>query len=283
MSVEAFIVNITPKGAQKFLDEEPDGQPNRAVNQGHVAWLAKQMKDGSWKLNGESIIVGSNHALLDGRHRLHAVIQSGVTIRTLLIRGVDPLLFHTIDTGKQRGVADILTIAGFKHSKVQATVARMLFRLREKPDSIFHSDSGRGEKVTGAEAIEVLDRHPRVAQIAHEASRYARLGRPSLLVFVRYLTMLIDEEKSDSFFTALEKGEDLKVGHPAHTLRERLANARAVPSMQLTETAFAALVIKAWNSYYRGGRLSTLKYCKSDPFPTIAGLTKSIINGQEPQ
>lgn len=50
------------------------------------------MKTGRWVLNGETICFDSNGVLRDGHHRLLAIIESGVTIEVLVVRGVAAFL-----------------------------------------------------------------------------------------------------------------------------------------------------------------------------------------------
>ena len=55
------------------------------------------MQNGEWKLNGKSICFDWNGRLLNGQHRLSAVVRSGVPLTTLVVRGLDPALVPTQD------------------------------------------------------------------------------------------------------------------------------------------------------------------------------------------
>lgn len=292
------IVNLTPAGARKLLDEAPADSRNRALNEARVAWLASQITEGCWRLNGEAIVIGKDGSILDGQHRLHAVIRADKAIRVVIVRDVDPAVFHTIDTGKPRSMGDVFTIAGERHATAKAAVAKLMWNLMQRPDNcpIFCSGWG-GQRVTNQKALEVLKRHPRLDEVAAENYSFSKVGPPSLLLFVRYLSMLVDEEKSRVFFNGLVEGTDLRKGYPIHTLRERLFAARAMPNMRLTPEALLALVIRAWNSHYRGRPLKKLdvrlvrktgrenKENKEgkERFPTIDGLTAAMLSGVDPE
>src|SRR5262245_16276311 len=101
------VETITPESATNWLRAN---QHNRPVRRRHVAFLAKQITDGHWQLNGQTIIISEDEQVLDGQHRLLAVIEAGRQIQSLVVYGVDPVAFKTIDTGAVRTGADALCL-----------------------------------------------------------------------------------------------------------------------------------------------------------------------------
>ena len=90
LSVEVEI--ISPEQAQAYLT---NNAKHRKVKQKKVDEYMKEMRDGKWRLNGKVLIFDRNGRLLNGQHRLHAVVQSGVSLTTLVVRGVDPSVLET--------------------------------------------------------------------------------------------------------------------------------------------------------------------------------------------
>ena len=122
--MSSFIVTMTPEKARELLTKN---DANRPLNKDRVRAYANDMAQGRWALNGEPIIISDNDRLLDGQHRLQAIIQSGATIQTYVTTGIDEKSFSTIDTGKERTPRDILAIAGIKsYSKKSAAASRYL-------------------------------------------------------------------------------------------------------------------------------------------------------------
>lgn len=80
---------ITPEQAQAYLDNNAKHRP---IKDKKVAEYMAQMQDGAWKLNGKAICFDSTGRLLNGQHRLSAVVRSGVSLTTLVVRGLDPAL-----------------------------------------------------------------------------------------------------------------------------------------------------------------------------------------------
>ena len=97
MNLEDFgltvtVEDITPEQAASYLENNAKHRP---IKQKKVDAYVSEMVNGQWQLNGKSIIFDSNGRLMNGQHRLSACVQSGVTLRILVGRGVDPSLLET--------------------------------------------------------------------------------------------------------------------------------------------------------------------------------------------
>ena len=101
---------IAPDLALEWL--EKTNTNNRKVSQKHVDRLARDMTDGKWVLTHSGIAFGPDGTLLDGQHRLWAIVESGVSVEMFVWRNVEPEAMMAIDCGKTRSMADILNIAG---------------------------------------------------------------------------------------------------------------------------------------------------------------------------
>jgi len=104
------IEKITPTMAKLYIESNYGKQ--RSLSESHVVHLAQQMKAGQWACNGEPIIFDENDNLIDGQHRLNAIIRSGVAIDTLVVTGVKQTTFVTINSGKSRSNSDVFSIKG---------------------------------------------------------------------------------------------------------------------------------------------------------------------------
>ena len=90
LTVEVEI--ITPEMAEMYL---ANNAYHRKVKKKKVEAYVKDLQDGNWRLNGKTITFDSNGRLLGGQHRLHAVVESGLPLTTLVVRGLDPELIET--------------------------------------------------------------------------------------------------------------------------------------------------------------------------------------------
>lgn len=100
------IENITPEKAQKLLKKNTI---NRALSKHYVANYTHQMVLGLWRL-GEPIYIDLHGNLINGQHRLNAVVKSGKTIQFLVVYNMPTDAFQWLDEGKKRSGADVLSI-----------------------------------------------------------------------------------------------------------------------------------------------------------------------------
>jgi hypothetical protein len=97
------VVTITPEIAAKWL--ERNHKDNRPLNWRRIEAMANDMRSGNWKLTHQAIAFDGEGTLLDGQHRLNAVVQAGVPVKMLIVRN-DAGEFHDpIDRGASRSIA----------------------------------------------------------------------------------------------------------------------------------------------------------------------------------
>lgn len=118
------VVDITPELAVSWLRFN---NGNRPIRRRQLRKLTEDMLAGMWVLNGEAIKFSCNGRLLDGQHRLHAVIKSGVTVQCVVIENVPETdnVFETIDCGALRTPADALRLAKKPHFRAIPAIIRM--------------------------------------------------------------------------------------------------------------------------------------------------------------
>ena len=100
-SVETF----TPQKADEWLQKR--NTRNRAVRKSHVTFLAGVMRRGEFALTPECMMVSPGGRLLNGQHRLYAVIESGATVQFLVFWDVEEALYEKIDQGTRRRFDDL--------------------------------------------------------------------------------------------------------------------------------------------------------------------------------
>lgn len=95
--ITAKVETITPEIAKTMLGENVN---NRRISRDNVNLFAREMRNGEWRFNGEAIKFGKDGRLLDGQHRLLAVIAADKPLTTLVIRGLEDETQQTMDSGK---------------------------------------------------------------------------------------------------------------------------------------------------------------------------------------
>jgi hypothetical protein len=198
------VVEVTPAQAQAWLDNNHPRQ--RKVGQQHVLKLADDMDSGAWTINGQAILIDRSGRLVDGQHRLHALILSGAPVRMLVMWGAFD--FDTIDQGRARSVA---TVLGVSHKDVAiATALRM-------------AEAGRGTppKMSPAMVLETLA-HFRSDTDAVMAVTACRL--PSGVIAGLVYAYPCNPDAILELAGQIISGEMLKRGDPAFAMRSWLAS-----------------------------------------------------------
>ncbi len=121
--MKTSVVLVTPELAAEYLSKNIG---NRKINESHLEFLVKQMQKGTFKEEtGDAIrFTGDFEKLIDGQHRLTAIIKSNKSFNLLIITDCNIDAFSVIDTGRTRKASDILSIKNFKHSTLLATAVR---------------------------------------------------------------------------------------------------------------------------------------------------------------
>jgi hypothetical protein len=104
---ESGIANVSPQLATELLKTN---SINRTLRRGVVKKYALSMRSGNWQLSPDPICVDSKGILLNGQHRLHAVIEAAKTIPMLLMNGIKRETFAVMDRGAPRNFSDALGI-----------------------------------------------------------------------------------------------------------------------------------------------------------------------------
>ena len=101
--IKSEIKLVSPELAKQYL---LCNEQNRRIREGWVNYLAFCMRNQEWKLTHQGIAFSDNGRLLDGQHRLLAVIKSKTPARMMVSSGWDESVFSAIDNGMHRSDED---------------------------------------------------------------------------------------------------------------------------------------------------------------------------------
>lgn len=153
MSVYSATEVITPAMASDLLGRNT---VNRQPIERHVEHLSRQMSEGYWRDNGQPIILSESGTVLDGQHRLMAVVKSGRPARFLVVRGVGSDVMDTIDTGRSRQAKDVLSMHGHTDAAALAAAARVCWHYDRFGTLMARSRAAP----SSAELAAYIDQHP---------------------------------------------------------------------------------------------------------------------------
>jgi hypothetical protein len=120
-------MTITPEIA-RWLLEETQRQPNRILLPTLVTKYARKIKDGEWQISPEALGWDYNGVLVEGQHRLHAIVNSGMAIDSFCGFGFNPTVVYYINQGKVRTLKELLDImGGHVNTRELGTIARLAY------------------------------------------------------------------------------------------------------------------------------------------------------------
>ena len=272
------VTTISPKEAALWLDTK--NAHNRPISQSTVDRYVQEIKAGRWKLNGQSICFSKNGNLMNGQHRLKAIVAANKSIESLVVWGVDDDVFDTIDDGNKRSLADVFSVSGEQNPALLSSGVRFLWVYAT--GQIETRDLRKGTIATKPILEATLKKHP---MLRHSTKYYSLLkSRPGgllvsagLAIGLHYLFALVDEKKADEFFNVLQSGIGLTEGHPILILRARLIQGQKEASTKLTNSAIYFYVVTTWNAYASDQPLKRLAFIQDAPPPEIENLPKKLL------
>lgn len=154
--MRARVETVTPDMARKWLEQSEDAT-QRGLRKARVEKLAHAIEQGQWMITHQGIALSDDGVVLDGQHRLHAIILADMAVEMMVMRGVDPEVFHAIDTGASRTPSDSLKIAGFSNTNILAAMVRTLLVYDQCRGSAGTEWSTLDKRVTTSDILEYLE------------------------------------------------------------------------------------------------------------------------------
>lgn len=144
LSTQLSTLEGKPSGAQQYSRIEvidpslarlllESNVRNRPVSWPHVRRIARDMVSGNWRLTHQGIALDSDGKLVDGQHRLHAILESKTTQRMVVTYNVEPESFHSIDIAIQpRSIAQVAgLLRGSKYAGAKVAASKVIWYLLE--------------------------------------------------------------------------------------------------------------------------------------------------------
>lgn len=265
-ALSAEIVTMTPAMALKWIEDS--NFDNRVLSDRNVDKIARDIKAGNWVYDGNSIKFDTQGNLIDGQHRLYAIVRSQKTVNLLVVRDLADEAKGVIDTGKSRTGSDVLHFRGYTNTNVLAAVCRLKIGYDKCKGDMKAWSAGRaGDRLSPIEICNEVTNTPELvdAVSALQNFKFVRktmgLGVPT---FCYYLFHKIDPYQAENFFHVLEKGISLQEGHPILTLRNYLIvpeNRYKIGGRGNSKPAhLMAVIIKSWNAYRTGKTTQRMNY-----------------------
>jgi hypothetical protein len=243
-----------------------DNTHNRNVRSGKVMAYATDMKTGRWVQNGDPIRFDINGTLIDGQHRLLAVIESGVPVEMFVVRGLSPKSQDTIDSGIPRKFADALKLRGFTEPALLGAATRSYYLWSIGVRRF--GGTGAGVATSTPALLNCLENNPWLqAEVPLFRKLSAQAHLPSSITgALVYAFMTIDADDAEYFWERVCSDENHRQGDAIFTLRRTLLTSKDMRGSR-NVTYLAAITVKAWNKYRAGETCHLLRFSPGGASP----------------
>lgn len=268
---EMALVVVTPALAQRWLEEQNDN--NRTISKPHVDRLAEGLRSGTFQTTPQGISFTPEGKLLDGQHRLKAIVKTGLSLQMAVFFGVSARSFVVFDsTQKGRTLADVVRIAGI--SQANTPGVGNAYRVLQNWEA-HRMNTGAKGVMSSDQLVEVHDAHPGIVPLVPAAQKIARetkLGAAAVTVAMYLAERDRPDVDSQPFWDSLLTGADLKLTDPILALRKfahNRLNKRPLPD----QTEWVRAILRAWIAWAEGKEVKTQGFFGGDKRPdiTVAG------------
>lgn len=254
---------VTPKMAKKYLE---NNSINRRLKPNIVTKYANEIAGGRWKKDtAETIKISTKGVLLDGQHRLMAIVEADKAIEMLVATNVPEENFKVIDTGVTRNAADSFKIDGIQNYSLMPAIINMWHILRS---------GGRGDSYKAYQvpsittSLELYYERPNFWQdVAHKTTSwyisFNRIINPRMVGGIYVFLHEKNAEDAEAFMEQLTTGINVKNTTISY-LRNKLINDKLSPR-RLGKNFKIALIIKTWNYFRKKDAPDSARNLKYDP------------------
>lgn len=274
MTVQTTIETITPKIAEQYLAMNRE---NRPIRRARVEQYSLQMKKGQWLFSGDPLRFDENGRLLDGQHRLLAVIDADIELEMVVMRGLETEVFKILDTGYNRQVATAIGF-GKKSATNIAAATRLLWVVDVGGDPRNTRDTSL---VTRTDIVDYYTENAKQIDAAiHFATQMSSMFQSgtnkSAWIAFMVLAWRINDEWAHEFHSRVHTGLDLGLGDPRYALRNLLIRNQIADRRAAQHLGF---MIKTWNDWLGAKRREILTFRSQEEWPVM--VTKRVYKDEE--
>lgn len=253
------VETITPEIADSLL--QTNDMNNRNISRNTVDYYTKSMTELKWCLNGSSIVISENGALIDGQHRLLACINSGISFDTFVHRGVKHNAMRTIDTGKPRSDGDLITMeTGYTYPHQLATAIRYASMYTK---GSFWSKDNNNLRLTldsGEPIDDLMERigfphlHDSVVLCCRvRKGEGVKIISPSRLAVIHHVIRNMSNRNiADGFVKKVYSLYGMRKGDPILAFHKTIQNYQEKKVNSSSNNIDLMLLVKAWNKFVEG-------------------------------
>jgi hypothetical protein len=270
--VKFTVSSITPTAAAQWLEKSNQG--NRKIRPGTVRAFRRDILAGEWLVNHQGIAFDETGRLIDGQHRLSAIVAANRTVTMLVStgwpvkhKGRKSTTMDTVDRGNARTVADTLQL---NHAMTEAKFVQMAVNIICLLAAPKHNN-----RASTALTLDVVNLFaPHIAWAIKHRSDMPGL-RAAAVLGASVLCHAVDQAAAEPFFASLYEGHGLSKGSPILTLRNHLLSASKSGGKQ-GQVMSVGYVLTHFAAYQAGRTLDAITRRLEDMHAVLAPIDAKL-------
>jgi hypothetical protein len=263
------VLRVSPELAATWLTRNTS---NRPLSKSTVQQLADQIQRGEWQLTHQGIAFDEDDVLIDGQHRLAAIVRAGLTVPLTVTHGVPRTAFTVMDTGRKRTGRDALALAGEANATHMAATLRGLHLYLHAPNSAW---SGGSSVTSNDQLLILLEKNPGVRDaLTHgiALNRACRITVTAATIGWYVTTEARPDIDQSAWKDGVVTGARLESGDPRLTLRNTMLSLAAGKTHRRRDDSREHLLyyLKSWNAWVEGRTIKLLRRSPNETMPRIS-------------
>lgn len=271
---------------------------NRKLSAKHVGLLAEDMNDRRFYTTNQAIGINEEGLLIDGQHRLEAILQSGKPQWMWVIRGVNKDAALALDRNRSRSPGDNINMMGFSYGTDLGSAARLVGAAEMAWERGYKISTVKSQQFTQATLINDILVSQMLSSIASgdpeslswddlqeagrdliEAARKlyeVSMGGPGVpkaagAAFYYLARTYYGIEEADAFIEEAGSGLGLTKNSATQAFRNKIARIRQEASGRtgISSIEYLAYLIVAFNKSVGGEEVQRLDLPRSGELPKI--------------
>lgn len=235
---------------------------NRRIRKNYVEQLARTLRETGWAETHQGIAFSKDMVLVDGQHRLSAIIKAGVPARIDTTFGLEPGIIDVIDSHTKRLPSDVLQINGIKNSNAIAAIVRVCLSIER---GLTHIDN----YISSHEVFSYVEANrEKLSDVASIITTLRRTFNTLRSGGVGAGLFMIAKEPRNSFAFA-EFSRRLEDGLHFTSANDPISRLRSTFSARrLTPMEAYVFTIKAWNAFIANTPITLLRWTTDQSIPS---------------
>jgi hypothetical protein len=238
---------ITPAVAKRYLEVN---LTNRNISDSVVNMYGDDMKCGRWLLTANGIGFDVEGVLVDGQHRLEAIVRSGVAEEFIVVYNLPKPSRAVTDIGRTRTTADELRMRGVTNNAVAAAAVKLYMEYER--GTVGNTAAARISKPVLVDVAIKMDEDGKLSHAARQASKVHTQVRVSMSMLTMAYMLFASKDKklADHYYEKLATGEN--VTGTILAVRNKLLKEQANKKNKLTTAHLLYALIRGWNALRKG-------------------------------